>query len=81
MPLTNGTPLGPYEIVAPLGAGGMGEIYRARDRRLGREVAIKMLPQHLSTNPDVRARFERGQDGLVAESSAHLHALRRRPRG
>ena len=54
-----GSRLGPYEIVAPLGAGGMGEVYRARDTRLGREVAIKVLPQHLSSNPEVRARFER----------------------
>jgi len=59
MPLTPGTRLGPYEIVAPLGAGGMGEVFRATDTRLGREVAIKVLPQHLSDNPEVRARFER----------------------
>jgi len=59
MPLSAGTHLGPYEIVAPLGAGGMGEVYRARDTRLGRDVAIKVLPQHLSSNPEIRARFER----------------------
>ena len=59
MPLAAGTRLGPYEIVSPLGAGGMGEVYRARDTRLGRDVAIKVLPQHLSANPEVRARFER----------------------
>ncbi len=59
MPLTPGTRLGPYEVVAPLGAGGMGEVYRARDTRLGRDVAIKVLPQHLSANPEVRGRFER----------------------
>ncbi len=46
--LEPGTRLGPYEVLAPLGAGGMGEVYRARDTRLGREVAIKVLPQHLS---------------------------------
>jgi serine/threonine protein kinase len=57
--LTPGTRLGPYEIVAPLGAGGMGEVYRARDPRLSRDVAIKVLPQHLSTNSELRARFER----------------------
>jgi serine/threonine protein kinase len=57
--LTPGTKLGPYEIVSPLGAGGMGEVYRARDTRLGRDVAIKVLPQHLSSNPEIRARFER----------------------
>ena len=59
MPLAAGTLLGPYEIIAPLGAGGMGEVFRARDTRLGRDVAVKVLPQHLSSNPEVRARFER----------------------
>ncbi len=59
MPITPGTRLGPYEIVAPLGSGGMGEVYRAKDTRLGRDVAVKVLPQHLSENAEVRARFER----------------------
>src|SRR5690242_12968402 len=59
MPFAAGTRLGPYEIVAALGQGGMGEVYRARDTRLGREVAIKVLPQHLSNSPELRARFER----------------------
>ena len=59
MALTQGTRLGPYEIIAPLGAGGMGEVYRARDQRLGRDVAIKVLPQHLAATAEVRARFER----------------------
>src|SRR5258707_5632108 len=59
MPLAAGTRLGPYEILAPLGAGGMGEVYRARDTRLSREVAVKVLPQHLSANQEIRARFER----------------------
>ncbi|MEO5988479.1 MAG: protein kinase [Candidatus Eisenbacteria bacterium] len=57
--LDPGTKLGPYEIIAPLGAGGMGEVYRSRDTRLGREVAIKVLPVHLSANAEVRTRFER----------------------
>jgi serine/threonine protein kinase len=51
VPLTPGTRLGPYEITAPLGAGGMGEVFRATDTRLGREVAVKVLPQHLSAHP------------------------------
>jgi serine/threonine protein kinase len=59
MALTAGAKLGPYEIQLPLGAGGMGEVYRARDTRLGRDVAIKVLPRHLSTNPDLKQRFER----------------------
>jgi eukaryotic-like serine/threonine-protein kinase len=58
MPLISGTKLGPYEIQSPLGAGGMGEVYRALDTRLNRIVAIKILPQHLS-NPDLKQRFER----------------------
>jgi len=59
MPLSPGHRLGPYEILGPLGAGGMGEVYRAKDTRLGRDVAVKILPAHLSDNPDVRERFER----------------------
>ena len=59
MPLTAGTRLGPYEIVAPIGAGGMGEVYRARDTRLGREVAIKALPDAFARDEERRARFER----------------------
>jgi serine/threonine protein kinase/Tol biopolymer transport system component len=59
MGLTAGTKLGPYEIQSPLGAGGMGEVYRARDTRLDRTVAIKILPEHLSSNPDAKQRFER----------------------
>jgi serine/threonine protein kinase len=57
--LSSGTRLGPYEVLAPLGAGGMGEVYRARDTRLDRTVAIKVLPDHLAQNPDLRQRFER----------------------
>src|SRR5712692_6784746 len=54
-----GTRLGPYEIVALIGAGGMGEVYRARDTRLDRQVAIKVLPSHLANNPQLRERFDR----------------------
>src|SRR5215469_11202741 len=59
MPLSCGAKLGPYEIQSPLGAGGMGEVYRARDTRLDRTVAIKVLPAHLSSNPEAKHRFER----------------------
>src|SRR5262249_8278545 len=59
MLLTPGTRLGPYEIVSALGAGGMGEVYRARDPRLRREVALKVLPKDLAADPDHLARFER----------------------
>ena len=59
MPLENGTRLGPYEIAAPIGAGGMGEVYKARDTRLDRDVAIKVLPEHLKESEKTRARFER----------------------
>src|SRR5262244_1443312 len=58
MALTPGSRLGPYEILSPLGAGGMGEVYRARDTRLGREVAIKILPETLATDRDRLSRFE-----------------------
>src|SRR5690242_1391048 len=66
MPLTPGTRLGSYEIVAPLGAGGMGEVYRARDTKLDRDVAIKVLPAALAQHPDRLARFEREAKVLAA---------------
>jgi eukaryotic-like serine/threonine-protein kinase len=59
MPLTSGSKVGPYEIQSTLGAGGMGQVYRERDTRLGREVAIKVLLQHLSSSPELKERFER----------------------
>ena len=59
MTLTSGTRLGPYEIQSPLGAGGMGEVYRARDTRLDRTVAVKILPSHLSEDPEAKQRFDR----------------------
>jgi serine/threonine protein kinase len=57
MGLTSGTKLGPYEIQSPLGAGGMGEVYRARDTRLDRAVAVKILPSHLSVSHDTRLQW------------------------
>jgi serine/threonine protein kinase len=70
MPLTSGTRLGLYEIQSPLGAGGMGEAYRARDTRLDRTVAIKILPTHLSSHPEARQRFE--HEAKVISSLQHL---------
>ena len=59
MPLEAGRQLGPYEIVSAIGAGGMGEVYKARDTRLDRTVAIKVLPEHVVADPDLKQRFER----------------------
>ncbi|MFQ5926104.1 MAG: protein kinase [Terriglobia bacterium] len=75
MPLSSGTRLGPYEVIAPLGAGGMGEVYRARDTRLDRSVAIKVLPPHLAENPQLRQRFEREARALSSLSHPHICAL------
>jgi serine/threonine protein kinase/Tol biopolymer transport system component len=75
MTLAPGTKLGPYEILSPLGAGGMGEVYRARDTRLGRDVAVKVLPHHLSTNPEVRARFEREAKTVSSLNHPHICVL------
>jgi serine/threonine protein kinase len=73
--LSAGTRLGPYEILSPIGAGGMGEVYRARDTRLGREVAVKVLPSHMSSSPEVRQRFEREAKTISQLSHAHICAL------
>jgi Tol biopolymer transport system component/predicted Ser/Thr protein kinase len=75
MSLSTGTRLGPYEIQAPIGAGGMGEVYRARDTRLERTVAVKVLPSHLSTSPEVRQRFEREAKTISQLSHPHICAL------
>jgi len=73
--LAAGTTLGPYKILAPLGAGGMGEVYRAHDSRLGRDVAIKVLPAHLAATPEVRARFEREARTVSQLNHPHICTL------
>ena len=75
MPLTPGFRLGPYEVIAPLGAGGMGEVYRARDSRLERDVAIKVLPESLLADPQSLARFEREAKLVAALSHPNILAI------
>ena len=75
MSLSPGTRLGPYEILSPLGSGGMGEVYRARDTRLGREVAIKGLPDSLARDPDSLARFEQEAQLLAALDHPHIAGI------
>jgi serine/threonine protein kinase len=72
MGLTSGTKLGPYEIVSPLGAGGMGEVYRACDMRLDRTVAVKILPEHLSSSAEARQRFDREARAISALSHPNI---------
>ena len=73
--LTSGTLLGAYEILAPLGAGGMGEVYRARDGKLDRDVAIKVLPQSVAADPDTLARFEREAKAVAALSHPNILSI------
>ncbi len=75
MSLAAGTRLGPYEIVSPIGAGGMGEVYKARDTRLDRDVAVKVLPEHLATSEEIRQRFEREAKTISQFSHPHICAL------
>src|SRR5499427_8723613 len=75
MTLNPGSRLGPYEILSSIGAGGMGEVYKARDTRLERTVAIKVLPQHLSDSAEVRQRFEREAKTISQLSHPHICAL------
>src|SRR5439155_20787319 len=75
MTLAPGTRLGSYEIVAPLGAGGMGEVYRAKDIKLNREVAIKVLPERLANDPQALARFEREAKAVAALSHPNILAI------
>ena len=75
MALHAGTKLGPYEIQAPLGAGGMGEVYKATDTRLNRSVAIKVLPPHFSDNPEMKQRFDREAQTIAALNHPHICTL------
>src|SRR5262245_9184092 len=75
MTLNPGTKLGPYEIISPLGAGGMGEVYRARDARLGRDVAIKSLPDAFAADPERLARFEREAKLLASMSHPNIAGI------
>ena len=75
MVLKSGAHLGPYEIVAPLGAGGMGEVYRARDGRLGREVAIKVLPAAVANDAERMARFQREAQMLASLNHPNIASI------
>jgi len=73
--LDEGTSLGPYDIIAPLGAGGMGEVYRARDTRLDRDVAIKVLPARVAQDQGALARFRREAKAIAAISHPNILAV------
>ena len=75
MPLSTGDKLGPYEIVSPIGAGGMGEVYKARDMRLDRSVAVKVLPEHIAKREDLRARFEREARAVASLNHPNICTL------
>src|SRR5712692_6068678 len=75
MTLSAGFRLGPYEILSPLGAGGMGEVYRARDKKLDRDVAIKVLPQSVAADTDSLARFEREAKAVAALSHPNILSI------
>ena len=72
MPLSPGARLGPYEVLGPLGVGGMGEVYRAHDTKLGRDVALKVLPDDVKSDPERLKRFEREARTLAALNHPHI---------
>ena len=75
MTLTSGSRIGPYEIMSPLGSGGIGEVYRARDLKLKREVAIKILPEEFSRDPDRVSRFQREAEVLASLNHQNIAAI------
>src|ERR1700694_5090773 len=75
MPLSAGSRLGPYEILAPIGAGGMGEVYRARDTQLKRDVALKVLPEAFARDPERMARFQREAEVLASLNHPNIAAI------
>jgi serine/threonine protein kinase len=75
MPLATGAELGPYEIIAPIGAGGMGEVYRARDTRLGRDVALKILPESFARDADRLRRFKQEAQAVAALNHPNILAI------
>ena len=77
MTLATGTKLGPYEILAPLGAGGMGEVYRARDTKLGRDVALKVLPETFAKDAERMARFQREAQMLASLNHPNIASVYR----
>ena len=75
MALSPGTTLGPYSVTAKIGEGGMGEVYKARDTRLDRTVAIKVLPEHVAADPDLKQRFEREAKTISSLNHPHIAAI------
>ena len=75
MPLTAGARLGPYEVLAPIGAGGMGEVYRARDTKLGRDVALTVLSDSFTSDPERVARFEREAKTLASLNHPNIGGI------
>jgi eukaryotic-like serine/threonine-protein kinase len=80
MQLQSGDKLGPYEILAPIGAGGMGEVYRARGTRLDCTVAVKVLPGHIAKREDLRARFEREARAVASPNHPNICTSQNQPK-